>query len=182
MIEWADCTHTRLDSESFDLVSAAHVLEHLPDDGAAITEWIRLLRPGGHLLLYLPSNEVLFKGSKHLRTYDVDEFSERLCTYGLERITVDENQRFDRPFKHRYLVLLSRANIVIRLLLDIPRMAAFLPAQLISWRILLALDSVLEKIGAKSSSIAYLFRKPNPTVQESGTASPSTGHMAQFKN
>lgn len=36
MIEWADATQIPLDSESFDLVTASHVLEHLPDDDTVL--------------------------------------------------------------------------------------------------------------------------------------------------
>jgi len=161
MIQWGDGGAIPLESRRFDLVCASHVLEHLEDDNAALDEWTRLLRPGGHLLIILPSNEVLFPGSKHLRTYDPASFATRLQGRGLHQVLIDEHQRFDRPFKHRTIILASRRSLAFKLLVDIPKTLAFLPAQLISWRLLARLDDVLAKLGAPSSSVAYLFRKPH---------------------
>ncbi|MBV8159874.1 MAG: methyltransferase domain-containing protein [Acidimicrobiia bacterium] len=41
-------------SEAFDLIIASHVLEHVPDDGAALRELWRILRPGGAALIMVP--------------------------------------------------------------------------------------------------------------------------------
>ena len=38
----------------FDLIIASHVLEHIADDGAALRELHRILRPGGRALLMVP--------------------------------------------------------------------------------------------------------------------------------
>lgn len=46
-----DAEHTEADDESFDLVVARHLLWTLPDPGRAVREWLRVLRPGGRLLL-----------------------------------------------------------------------------------------------------------------------------------
>lgn len=40
-----------------DTVFSSHLLEHISDFEGALTEWWRLIRPGGHLILYLPNNE-----------------------------------------------------------------------------------------------------------------------------
>ncbi|QDU58970.1 class I SAM-dependent methyltransferase [Aeoliella mucimassa] len=39
------------DAESFDVVSSRHVLFTLPRPGVAIREWVRVLKPGGRLIL-----------------------------------------------------------------------------------------------------------------------------------
>jgi len=42
-------------SESVDAVFSSHVLEHMGDMGKALAEWGRVIKPGGHLILYVPS-------------------------------------------------------------------------------------------------------------------------------
>ncbi len=49
-----DLTHTDLPDESFEVVYASHVLEHIPDDLAAGRTVRRLLRPGGFAILPVP--------------------------------------------------------------------------------------------------------------------------------
>jgi SAM-dependent methyltransferase len=39
----------------FDLVLATDVIEHLDDDGRAVAELIRVLKPGGHVLITVPA-------------------------------------------------------------------------------------------------------------------------------
>lgn len=41
-------------SNTFDYVFSSHTLEHIPDHKKALKEWWRLVKDGGHLLLYLP--------------------------------------------------------------------------------------------------------------------------------
>ncbi len=43
-----------LADSSFDCVVSAHCLEHVANPLAALAEWARVTRPGGHLLLVLP--------------------------------------------------------------------------------------------------------------------------------
>lgn len=51
----ADATHLPFRSGSVDLLLAADVIEHLDDDRAALREFVRVLRPGGHLVLTVPA-------------------------------------------------------------------------------------------------------------------------------
>jgi SAM-dependent methyltransferase len=46
-----------LPSEGYDAVLASHVIEHLADPIRGLREWMRVLRPGGHLLLVVPHKE-----------------------------------------------------------------------------------------------------------------------------
>ena len=45
-----------LQSESFDLITAFDVLEHIDDDAGAVRDLYRALRPGGTLLVHVPRN------------------------------------------------------------------------------------------------------------------------------
>lgn len=56
----ADATHLPFRSGSVDLLLAADVIEHLDDDGAALREFARVLRPGGHLVLTVPAFPALW--------------------------------------------------------------------------------------------------------------------------
>lgn len=43
---------------AFDLVFSSHTLEHIEDHQATLAEWWRLVKPGGHLALYLPHKDL----------------------------------------------------------------------------------------------------------------------------
>jgi ADP-heptose:LPS heptosyltransferase/predicted SAM-dependent methyltransferase len=50
-----DCARLGVFSDgAFDFVFSSHLLEHIEDTRAVLREWWRVIRPGGHLLLYLP--------------------------------------------------------------------------------------------------------------------------------
>jgi SAM-dependent methyltransferase len=53
----ADLTAAGLKDETFDLTVCFHVLEHIPDDRAAMRELHRTLKPGGTLLVQVPLAE-----------------------------------------------------------------------------------------------------------------------------
>ncbi len=155
----ADATDLPLESDSFDLVTASHVLEHLEQDDDVLDEFIRIVKPGGHLLIILPAHEQLFTGTKHLRVYDVAEFTQRLRDRGLTEVIVDEHQRFDRPWKHHKVILQSRKNKLWKAAIEGSKAALFLPPLALTWKALASVDAVLGRVGAKSTSVAYLFRK-----------------------
>lgn len=46
-------------NESFDMISARHLIEHLPDPRGFMAEIARLLRPGGYLYIRTPSSKAL---------------------------------------------------------------------------------------------------------------------------
>ncbi len=43
---------------SFDFVYSSHLLEHVRYPARAVRTWWRVLRPGGHLILYVPDREL----------------------------------------------------------------------------------------------------------------------------
>jgi SAM-dependent methyltransferase len=72
--EIRNVTVESLGTESFDLVCAFEVLEHIEDDAAAVTTWAARLRPGGWLLLSVPAYQRRFGPADHMaghfRRYD----------------------------------------------------------------------------------------------------------------
>jgi len=50
-----------------DCVASTQVLEHIADDDAAVAEFARLLKPGGHALVTTPTPPELFPNPEHVR-------------------------------------------------------------------------------------------------------------------
>src|SRR5688572_11313769 len=65
------------EDQSFDIITALDVLEHLDDDAAGLQEIKRVLRPGGMLLLFVPAFMFLWgvqdDVSHHRRRYRLPE-------------------------------------------------------------------------------------------------------------
>lgn len=47
---------------SFDFVHSSHCLEHLVDPGVALGNWLRVLKPGGHLVVVVPDEDLYEQG------------------------------------------------------------------------------------------------------------------------
>jgi SAM-dependent methyltransferase len=46
----------------FDFVYSAHCLEHVVDPHVAIRHWLRVLKPGGHLVITIPDEDLYEQG------------------------------------------------------------------------------------------------------------------------
>ena len=60
--------------ESFDFVFSSHCLEHLRDPAEGLGNWFRVLRPGGHLVVTIPDEDLYEQGvwpSTHNRDHKV---------------------------------------------------------------------------------------------------------------
>ncbi len=78
-ILYDDMTRSALPDESFDLVVAVEVLEHVEDDGAFVRQSHRLLRPGGVFLMTTPNGDfVPNTNPDHKRHYTRRQLVERL--------------------------------------------------------------------------------------------------------
>lgn len=47
-------TCSNLQNESFDFAYSSHCLEHLPNPKEALQNWIRITKPGGHIVVAVP--------------------------------------------------------------------------------------------------------------------------------
>jgi SAM-dependent methyltransferase len=101
-IRTADLTATPFADSAFDIVICSHVLEHVPDDAAAFSEILRILAPGGRVLLLVPfaldgagtdedpaladpaERNRRFGQWDHVRLYDRDDFLARMARAGFE--------------------------------------------------------------------------------------------------
>jgi predicted SAM-dependent methyltransferase len=54
VMDLQDITNLTYEDESFDVIACSHVLEHVPDDRAAMREMFRVLRPGGWAVIMVP--------------------------------------------------------------------------------------------------------------------------------
>jgi len=92
-------TRLPFEDEFFDKVVCSEVLEHVPDDSTAVSEFNRVLKPGGILAVSVPSHfaeSVCWKISDdyhnspggHIRIYKQSEIMEMLKKYGLDIFAV----------------------------------------------------------------------------------------------
>lgn len=84
----ADATRLPLGAASLDLVVAFDVLEHIEDDGAAVRDVHRVLRPGGTFLVAVPCDPRLWSQHDvavgHVRRYTRDTLRAVLQENGFE--------------------------------------------------------------------------------------------------
>jgi SAM-dependent methyltransferase len=128
-MERIDITDIPYPDDTFDTVLCSHVLEHVPDDRAAMAEVRRVLRPGGFAILHVPidrSREQTFEDDRivspedrekafgqhdHVRLYGRD-FAERLEAAGfhveVEAFGQDLRQEDVRRFGLRRNELIHR--------------------------------------------------------------------------
>jgi SAM-dependent methyltransferase len=106
--------------KSFDLIIACDVLEHVPDDSAALREIHRVLTPNAWAILTVPQKDDLertyedpeivtpigrkeaFGQEDHLRIYGAD-FSDRIRLHGFLVTSVDERD-FDAEVVKKHVL------------------------------------------------------------------------------
>ncbi|HZT42893.1 MAG TPA: methyltransferase domain-containing protein [Chthonomonadaceae bacterium] len=89
----ADAMHLPFASERFDAIVTMDVLEHLPDDRAALCEFYRVLKPGGRVFATVPAYPHLWSehdlALMHFRRYRRPELAERFgaCGFHVEKLS-----------------------------------------------------------------------------------------------
>ncbi len=85
---------------TFDAILCTEVLEHVPRAADAILEFGRLLKPGGKLLLTVPSNSLRHQDPY----YFVAGYSDHFLQYWLERAGFDDINIAPQGDYHRWLM------------------------------------------------------------------------------
>ena len=67
-------------SDSVDFVHSSHCLEHMKDPARALRSWLRVVRPGGHLIVTVPDEDLYEQGiwpslfnRDHKATFRIDK-------------------------------------------------------------------------------------------------------------
>ncbi|MEK7481295.1 MAG: class I SAM-dependent methyltransferase [Patescibacteria group bacterium] len=76
-VQQADARALPFPDETFDIVVASDILEHLPDADSAVAEWRRVLKPGGQLIVFVPAYQWLWSRhdemNNHVKRYSYRE-------------------------------------------------------------------------------------------------------------
>ncbi|HUE34254.1 MAG TPA: methyltransferase domain-containing protein [Mycobacterium sp.] len=95
--------------ETFDCVIASEILEHIPQDDAAIAELIRVLKVGGTLVVSVPrwlpeqvcwllSDEYHSNEGGHVRIYRASELRDKIACGGMELTHAHHAHALHSPF------------------------------------------------------------------------------------
>jgi SAM-dependent methyltransferase len=96
-----DITQLPFPDGQADLVLATDVIEHLADDRPAIREIVRVLKPGGVVLIAVPAFQLLW-GLQD----EVAEHKRRYRKRDVERILTDAGLMIERSYYFNYLLFL----------------------------------------------------------------------------
>lgn len=115
----ADICALPFEDNTYDLIICNHVLEHIPDDLKAMSELLRVLKPGGLAILQVPyqadrqetfqddsitdpkKRAEIFGQYDHLRVYGLDYF-DRLRSVGFRVEAFDIAQELDASAIEKY--------------------------------------------------------------------------------
>jgi SAM-dependent methyltransferase len=87
----------RLVQGDFDLILCSHVLEHVPSDEDIFQKLVEALKPGGHIVINVPINE-MWKDPKHVRKYTLESLSHLFQICSLEIMHSEERDRWTAFF------------------------------------------------------------------------------------
>lgn len=101
-VHHGDLESAHYDDASFDLITARHVIEHLPDPSSFVGEAGRILRPGGQLLIATPNSQALGRQwfrqywfandvPRHLILFSPSNLDALVVRHSLKRVTLRLN-------------------------------------------------------------------------------------------
>lgn len=105
----ADATRLPFADGSFDAVIVSEILEHVPNDSAALAEVARVTRPGGAIAVTVPawlpericwalSDEYHANEGGHIRIYRADELRDKVLAHGLQMTDIHHAHALHSPY------------------------------------------------------------------------------------
>jgi 2-polyprenyl-3-methyl-5-hydroxy-6-metoxy-1,4-benzoquinol methylase len=141
----------------FDLVTARHVIEHIPDPQGFLAEIVRVLRPGGRLVIETPSSAALGRQwfNTHWYANDVPRHLILFSPENLERLGTQHGlQRIDLIMETTPKIFLNSLDYVLG--------NRSKPSKRIAWRRLLARSYVwLAEHRGRGDVMQMTFQKPD---------------------
>ena len=158
---------------TFDCVIASEILEHVPEDDRAISELVRVLKPGGALAITVPrwlpervcwalSDEYHANEGGHIRIYRADQLRAKVLAHGLRLTYTHHAHALHSPYWWLKCAVGTDKS-------DHPAVVAY--HKLLVWdmvrrpRLTRTTESLLNPLIGKS--VALYFRKPE--VSGAGT-------------
>ena len=98
--------------DSYDFVISSNCLEHVANPLKALSEWRRVIRPGGHLLLVLPRKESNFDRNREITSFghllaDLENNTTEQDLTHLDEILERHEYDLDPPLSTRLLSVLT---------------------------------------------------------------------------
>ena len=87
-------------SETFDLIIGNHILNVMKNTIGAITEWLRVLKPGGKIAIILPDRK--HDDTRYISSYTAEEFEELLKQ--IPNIKIIEHDTFKNNFSFNTVI------------------------------------------------------------------------------
>ena len=85
-VKTMNASKLEFEDKEFDVIIASDVLEHIHSDLNALKEWRRVLKPNGHMILFVPARQILWSNndiySQHFRRYEKKQLKDRLIRSG----------------------------------------------------------------------------------------------------
>lgn len=148
--------------ESYDFVHTSHCLEHMVEPSAALLNWLRVLKPGGHLICLIP-DEDLYEQGVWPSTFN----SDHKWTFTI--------QKGDRSWSKKSLNL-------IELFTKLPESISVVKIELLDdiyWYQLPKFDQTLTPIG--ECAIEFILRKqPEAEVKRGGRLPPEDKQLTKI--
>ncbi len=94
-VHHGDIFSAALPNDHFDVITARHVIEHVPDPHAFVSELVRVLKPGGRIIIETPNSQALGRAwlgvnwfanevPRHLYLYHPDNLQRLASDHGLQ--------------------------------------------------------------------------------------------------